>query len=127
GGAAKRISLQERSQRSRAFLFYATAAVIAQACEIENIEVFENGVGAINLPLMTGMLAGGLATRGAHPTFLKLMSQLASAVAEKPIRYSLPFATQTKAEMLAPLKAHRLDSWAQLSRSCVHTSWRERK
>ncbi|WP_428312764.1 7-cyano-7-deazaguanine synthase [Hydrocarboniphaga sp.] len=127
GGAAKRISRQERSQRSRAFLFCATAAVVAQACEIEDIEVFENGVGAINLPLMTGMLAGGLATRGAHPTFLKLMSQLASAVAEKPIRYSLPFATQTKAEMLVPLKAQGLADWAQLSRSCVHTSWRERK
>ena len=67
GGVAKRLSHQERSQRSRAFLFAASAAVVAQACDIQSVEVFENGVGAINLPLMTGMLAGGLATRGAHP------------------------------------------------------------
>jgi 7-cyano-7-deazaguanine synthase in queuosine biosynthesis len=127
GGAAKRISQQERSQRSRAFLFCAAAAVVAQACEVEEIEVFENGVGAINLPLMAGTLAGGLATRGAHPTFLKLMGQLASAVAERPVRYSLPFAALTKAEMLAPLKTRGLGEWAQLSLSCVHTSWRERK
>ena len=29
--------------------------------------------------------------------------------------------------MLAPLKKCGLEKWAQLSRSCVHTSWRERK
>lgn len=125
-GIAKRLSRQERSQRSRAFLFCAAAAVVAQACEIEDIEVFENGVGAVNLPLMAGMLSGGMATRGAHPTFLRLMSELSSAVMEKPIRYSLPFASLTKAEMLAPLRDRGLEVWAQSSRSCVHTSWRER-
>jgi hypothetical protein len=100
GGVAKRMSLQEQSQRSRAFLFAAAAAAMAQACKVRDIEVFENGVGAINLPLMTGMLAGGMATRGAHPTFLRLMGQLASSVAEQPVRYILPFAARTKAEML---------------------------
>lgn len=127
GGAAKRISQQERSQRSRAFLFCAAAAVIAQSCEVEQIEVFENGVGAINLPLMAGMLAGGLATRGAHPTFLRLMSRIASDVAERSVVYSLPFSEHTKAEMLAPLQAYGLRKWAELSRSCVHTSWRVRR
>jgi len=128
GGAAKnRLSQQECTQRSRAFLFCAAAAVAAQTCRIEDIEMFENGVGAINLPVMTGMLIGGLATRGAHPTFLKRMGELASAVAENPVRYSLPFATLTKSEMLAPLKAHGLEAWAQSSQSCVHTSLRERK
>lgn len=126
GGAAKRMSTQESSQRTRAFLFCAAAAVAAQTCEVEDIEVFENGVGAINLPVMTGMLTGGLATRGAHPTFLARMGDLASAVAEKPVRYSLPFAAHTKAEMLTVLKTHNLGSWAQLSHSCVHTSLRER-
>lgn len=125
GGVAKqRMRQQERSQRSRAFLFCAAAAVAAQTCQIEEIEIFENGVGAINLPLMPGMLVGGLATRGAHPTFLKRVGKLASAVAENPVHYSLPFSTLTKAEMLAPLKKHGLEAWAQLSRSCVHT-WRE--
>ena len=128
GGAAKnRLSQQECTQRSRAFLFCAAAAVAAQACRIEDIEMFENGVGAINLPVMTGMLTGGLATRGAHPSFLKGMGELASAVAENPVRYSLPFAMLTKAEMLAPLKAHGLETWSQSSQSCVHTSLRERK
>ena len=127
GGVAKRMSHQEQSQRSRAFLFAAAAAVVAQASKVSDIEVFENGIGAINLPLMTGMLSGGLATRGAHPTFLKWMGQLASSVAEQPIRYTLPFATRTKAEMLSHLRDCGLEDWLQLSRSCVHTSLRERK
>lgn len=127
GAAKNRMRQQECTQRSRAFLFCAVAAVAAQTCRIEEIEMFENGVGAINLPVMTGMLTGGLATRGAHPTFLKRMGEIASAVAENPVRYSLPFAMLTKAEMLAPLKLHGLESWAQSSQSCVHTSLRERK
>ncbi|WP_349283375.1 7-cyano-7-deazaguanine synthase [Polaromonas hydrogenivorans] len=126
GGVTKRMRQQESSQRSRAFLFCAAAAVAAQTCQIEEIEIFENGVGAINLPVMTAMLIGGLATRGAHPTFLKRMGELASHVAENPVRYSLPFAALTKAEMLAPLKIHGLEAWAQQSQSCVHTSLREK-
>jgi len=125
-GVAKRISMQERSQRSRAFLFCSAAAAVAQAFEIGDIDIFENGVGAVNLPLMTGMLGNGLSTRGAHPSFLSLMSQLVSEVAGAPIRYALPFANQTKGEMLTPLKRHNLANWLQLSRSCVHTSLRER-
>ena len=127
GGVARRMSHQEGSQRSRGFLFTAAAGVVAQACNVGDIEVFENGVGAINLPVMAGMLSGGMATRGAHPTFLRWMGQLASAVAEQPIRYTLPFVASTKAEMLLPLRAHGLGDWLQLSRSCVHTSLRERK
>jgi hypothetical protein len=126
GGVALRMGLQETSQRSRAFLFAACAAVAAQACKVSEVEVFENGIGAINLPLMAGTLAGGMATRGAHPTFLKWMSQLASFVAEQPVRYTLPFAAKTKAEMLLSLQGHGLEDWLQLSHSCVHTSWRER-
>lgn len=127
GGVAERMNAQEQSQRSRAFLFASAGAVVAQACGAGEIEVFENGVGAINLPLMTGMLRGGMATRGAHPTFLAWMSELASHVAEQPVRYTLPFAALTKAEMLLPLQARGLDEWLRVSRSCIHTSLRARK
>jgi Queuosine biosynthesis protein QueC len=126
GGSAKRMRLQERTQRSRAFLFCSAMAIAAKAYRLRAIEMFENGVGAINLPLMTGMLGTGLATRGAHPTFLRLMSNLASKVAECEIEYILPFHAKTKGEMLAQMKS--IDGaavWAQASRSCVHTSLRE--
>lgn len=126
GGKAKRMRQQERTQRSRAFLFSAAAVIAAEAYNLQVIEMFENGVGAINLPLMAGMLGGGLSTRGAHPTFLRLMSDLATRVTEKPMHFTLPFETRTKAEMLQALKnSAGLAMWARESRSCVHTSLRE--
>lgn len=126
GGKSKRIRQQERTQRTRAFFFCAAAALAAEAYDLEFIEMLENGVGAINLPLMTGMLGNGLSTRGAHPTFLQLMSELSGQVIEKPIRFVLPFESKTKAEMLQNLKTvPGLQTWAQASRSCVHTSLRQ--
>lgn len=126
GGKAKRMRQQERTQRSRAFLFCTAAAIAAKAYDLERIEMFENGVGAINLPLMTGMLGSALSTRGAHPTFLRLLSTLATQVTEASIRFELPFQNRTKAEILQDLNACRgLPGWAQESRSCVHTALRE--
>lgn len=126
GGRSKRIRQQERTQRTRAFFFCAAAAIAAKAYDLEVIEIFENGVGAINLPLMTGMLGSGLSTRGAHPTFLRLMSTLSGQVTEKPVRFVLPFDDKTKAEMLQDMKAvPDLATWSQSSRSCVHTSLRQ--
>lgn len=119
--SAKRVSSQELTQRSRAFLFCTTAAIAADAFNLTEIEIFENGVGAINLPLMSGMLDGRYATRGAHPTFLKLMSELTSSVMEKNIAFVLPFKWQTKAEMVRNLRdVNGLAEWAQKSKSCVH-------
>jgi 7-cyano-7-deazaguanine synthase in queuosine biosynthesis len=125
GGQAKRIRMQERTQRSRAFLFCAAAAIAAKAYKLESIEVFENGVGAINLPLMTGMLGTCLSTRGAHPTFLQLMSDFCSRVTERRIDFKLPFMSFTKGEMLQKLSSNEtFIAWAQSTRSCVHTAMR---
>ena len=124
-GVAGNMKCQEKSQRARGFLFYAAAAVLADACSVEDIEVFENGVGAINLPLCEGGLADGLSTRGAQPGILNKISQLVGLVLDRPMRFSLPFLQSTKAEMLAPLKERRLMAeWLKQSRSCIHSSLR---
>ncbi|KGM52264.1 hypothetical protein N792_03875 [Lysobacter concretionis Ko07 = DSM 16239] len=127
GGVAGKMKSQEKSQRARGFLFCAAAALLADACDIEDIELFENGVGAINLPLTEGGLTDGLSTRGAHPGFLAKMGALVSAVLETPLRFSLPFLSATKAEMVQPLVARPLlAEWLQQSCSCIHTSLRVR-
>lgn len=126
GGRAHRIDIQETSQRSRAFLFCATAAVAAREFGISSIEVFENGVGTINFPLTNEMLGSGLATRGAHPTFLRQMAELASRVTERRLTFELPFGFHTKGEMLGALTGRGLDTWLQQTRSCIHTSLREK-
>lgn len=121
-----RLRSQETTQRSRAFLFCAAGAVVAASCGVPAVHVYENGHGAINLPLSSGGLSGGFATRGAHPTFLSMMSALVSDTLSTPITFVLPFADVTKAEMVAKLAGTPgLEEWAATSRSCVHSSWRE--
>jgi 7-cyano-7-deazaguanine synthase in queuosine biosynthesis len=123
-GVAASLRDQERTQRSRTFLFCAAGIAAACACGVESIDLYESGVGAINVPLMTGMLFGGLASRGAHPTLLKKMSVIGSAVAGRSISFSLPYLESTKGEMLAKLRGLGLDQWLQRTRSCIHTSMR---
>ena len=125
GGVAGKMKFQETSQRARGFLFCAAAAILADACGIEDIELFENGVGAINLPLTEGGMTDGLSTRGAHPGLLEKLGRFVSAVLGRPLRFSLPFLYQTKGEMIRSLADQAfVPEWLQLSRSCIHTSLR---
>lgn len=122
-----RMRIQEMTQRSRGFLFCAAAAMVATCCGVPAVHVYENGHGAFNLPLGTGALSGGFATKGAHPTFLRMMSDLVSETLSSSVNFVLPFADFTKAEMVAKLNGvPGLAAWLTSSCSCVHSSWRER-
>lgn len=115
-----RLDQQELSQRCRSFLFCAIAGAVASRVRAQNVWLLENGVGVLNLPLMTGMLWGGRTTRGCHPHFLRMMSELITAVAERPITFSLPFRRSTKAEMVAQLAGLGLCELIEQTVSCVH-------
>ena len=60
---------REKSQRARSLLFAAVGGVAAAMTGQSDVEIFESGIGAINVPLMAGMV-GSKATRGSHPEFL---------------------------------------------------------
>ncbi len=109
---------QERSQRSRSFLFTALGAITAIMHGQRTIEMFESGIGAINLPLMAGMV-GWKATRSSHPKFLRLMSRLASLVADNEVNFILPFADKTKGELVKTLAGEELQGFATSTASCV--------
>ena len=98
---------QELSQRCRSFLFCSLGAVVASISGSHAVEVYESGVGALNLPPMAGMAVGARSTKGCHPNFLRLMSEVASSIAQRSITFELPFADSTKAEaeQLEPLRA----------------------
>jgi Queuosine biosynthesis protein QueC len=109
---------REPSCRGRSMLF---AAVGAVACTLSGgscVEVFESGIGAINIPLMAGM-TGSKATRGCHPEFLRLMSRLASLVAGREIAFRLPFLDRTKGEMVRALNDNGLANLARATVSCA--------
>jgi 7-cyano-7-deazaguanine synthase in queuosine biosynthesis len=117
---------EERSQRCRPFLFAAVGGVVAAMQGASRVEVLESGVGAINLPLMAGMV-GSKATRSCHPEFLRLMSRLVTLVAGREIVYRLPFMDRTKGEMVKMLANVGLENLARSTVSCVHFPLRERR
>jgi len=109
----------ERSHRCRAFLFAALGGVVASLTGSDRVEVYESGVGAVNLPLMAGMI-GSMASRSSHPRFLHLMGELLGHVSDRPIRYILPFRDRTKGEMVEVLAQEGLLQLALSTVSCVH-------
>lgn len=124
-GTARHHRREEPTQRSRAFLFMAAGAAAAFMCRGSEVEVYESGVGAFNLPLMAGM-TGSRTTRSAHPEFLRLMSHLASTVTNQSISLTLPFVDRTKGQLVGVLSQHGLDELAKTTVSCVSYPLRDK-
>jgi hypothetical protein len=116
---------QEWSQRCRSFLFAAAGAVVAAMSGVAAVEVFESGVGAINLPLLAGMV-GSRATRGSHPHFFRLMSRLVSFAAGRESGFHLPFMDRTKGQVVSQAAGLGLQELLRSTVSCVHYPLHER-
>lgn len=94
-GASK--SGQERSQRSRAFLFLSIAVAAAHAGGAETINMCENGIGAMNLPVSERQI-GIDTSRAAHPVTLHRMRALSETVLGRSVRIRNPLFAATKAQ-----------------------------
>jgi Queuosine biosynthesis protein QueC len=81
------------------------------------LSVYENGIGAINIPHTDAQL-GAQATRGCHPLALRKMSELISAVAGVGFEVQNPFIFATKGELCTDLAAAGLGAWALDTISC---------
>jgi 7-cyano-7-deazaguanine synthase in queuosine biosynthesis len=111
---------QELSQRCRSFLFLAIGGAVAATVGATDVEMYESGVGVLNLPAMTGMLIGARATRSCHPELMRLMTDLVSAAAGRRVTFSLPFIRHTKAEIVRAFADANLQAVVPLTASCVH-------
>jgi len=89
----------ETSQRSRGLLFLAVGIATAWALRQDRLRVFENGIGAINLPYLRSQF-GSQATRSMHPRTLRLMEQLAAAISSRPFHLEAPALNTTKAQLI---------------------------
>jgi len=85
-----------------------------------DVEIYESGVGVLKLPSMTGMLVGARATRSCHPELVRLMTELVSVVAGRPIAFSLPFVHKTKSEVVRAFAEANLQGVIPITTSCVH-------
>lgn len=116
---------EEPTQRSRAFLFMSAGAAAAYLSGGSEVEVYESGVGAINLPLLSGM-TGSRTTRSTHPYFLRQLSELVSIVANRKISFMLPFWEYTKGQMVRNLADADLHKLAKSTVSCVSYPLRDK-
>lgn len=90
----------EASQRTRGMVFLVLGAVAAVTGGARELRVYENGVGAMNLPL-TEAQYGSRNTRAMRPETLVKAARLVSRVAEVPFTIVNPSFERTKAEMCA--------------------------
>jgi 7-cyano-7-deazaguanine synthase in queuosine biosynthesis len=93
---------QDRHQRSRGFLFLSLAAATAMVSGVDDVRIYENGVGAINLPYSRGQV-GAHMSRSAHPKTLAGMQQLTALIGIGNLRFTLPRVFDTKAMLVARL------------------------
>jgi hypothetical protein len=104
------------STRGRGFYFLVIGAAVASLYSEKTVDIFENGVGAINLPL-PGSIGIDMA-RSVHPLTLTKVSQFVSAVLEENIKVVNPFISLTKGEMVAMCNEEIITELFEDSRSC---------
>jgi 7-cyano-7-deazaguanine synthase in queuosine biosynthesis len=109
---------EEPTQRSRSFLFMAVGAAAALLAGAREVQIFESGIGSLNIPLMAGMV-GSMSTRSCHPRVVDGMSTLTSLVAGRDLRFVLPFADRTKADLLRWIGEHHFADLARMTVSCA--------
>ena len=98
---------EEKSQRTRSVVFLALGTATAFQADADTLWVYENGLGALNLPLNESQL-GVDNYRGVHPRSLRMASELFENVLGRKIQIENPCSFVTKAEMCQHLKSAHL-------------------
>jgi len=118
-GLRQGIEREELSQRSRGFLFMTLGAVTAITAGANELYIYENGIGAINLPY-DGSQVGASNTRAVNPIAILRMSKFVADLTGIPFRIENPFLFQTKTEMCRHPEVRRLGQHVMLTFSCDH-------
>lgn len=103
--------------RSRGFLFLTVGAALAHSLGLGTLHVYENGIGAINLPYLSSKLISDH-SRGVHPKTLQLASDVISSALSSPISILNPFVFNTKAQMCCMMPSRTAATEAASSNSC---------
>ena len=103
---------EEKTQRTRGFVFLSLGAVVAAAAGHNQLRVHENGPGALNLPLTPGQ-QGSMNTRAARPETLLLMQDLISQLTDSAFQIVNPAFWLTKGEMCERAPAATIDLLAR--------------
>lgn len=107
----------EVTQRARGLVFQLVGAVAARMAGLNELLIFENGIGAINLPYTAAQL-GSQATRAAHPALLERVGAFLSLVFQHPFKVRLPYVSMTKGELCRQLVGTLLEAAVLDTVSC---------
>ena len=108
---------EEKGQRTRALVFLAMGVVTTLQAQTDTLSIFENGIGALNLPLNATQL-GTDNYRGVHPRTLSMAQGLFESVLGQLVQIKSPFLFTTKAEMCRSLLPAGLADVARETVSC---------
>ena len=100
---AKVVAGEEDTTRTRSFMFFSHAIVLASALE-KNVEIVipENGLISLNIPSTFSRL-GTSSTRTTHPYYLRMFQELLNRL-QLDIHFINPYQFKTKGEMLIECK-----------------------
>lgn len=107
----------EPTQRTRGFVHAALGAATAVMAGATEVAIYENGIGAINLPY-SGAQIGTHLTRAANPIALSMISDVLSQALDRPFKVDLPFVFQTKGEILKSIQHFGLGHAIDETNSC---------
>jgi 7-cyano-7-deazaguanine synthase in queuosine biosynthesis len=107
------VAANEQSQRMRGLAFLSIAAPTAATLGVPVVHVYENGIGAVNLPY-TAAQSGAHGTHSMHPITLVRIERLMRAALEFEFSLTNVSLFQTKAEMCQRVPPRH---WAVLQRS----------
>lgn len=114
----------EETQRTRAFLYCSIAFALADACSLDEILVYENGVTSINLYRRED-LANARASRTTHPRSMRLLARLFSLMRGRPFAIQLPFLKLTKRDVIERIRLGPLPDLVSSAVSCTRAFQRE--
>lgn len=115
----------ENTQRTRSFLYLSIAAAVASELRIERIQICDNGITSINIPISPQNI-GTLLTRSTHPRFVKLYEQFTRNLFDNSITIENPFILHTKSQMLNLLESWNQSELVQTTNSCSNSQGRTR-
>ena len=90
--------IQEKTQRTRGFLYMTLGAVAAINAGSSNLEIYENGIGAINLPY-DGSQVSAMNSRSVNPITLMEMERLIRKIIGADFTIENKYLLLTKGEM----------------------------
>lgn len=113
---------RESSHRARIMLFLAAGIAVSVLSGTDRLNVCENGIGALSLPMSTDHW-GSRATKAMHPRTLALYSTIASSILQRPVSIRNIGLFSTKGELVRDHLNERTIPAARFTKSCDRASY----